>query len=79
MPACVDACEDGELVFGDLNDEHSKVRAKLEQHFTIRRKPGLGTHPEVYYIVDRPAMPAPAASDPGVVVDETEGKEVDHA
>jgi Fe-S-cluster-containing dehydrogenase component len=51
IPACVEACKHGALQFGDLNDSQSTVRKVLEQNFTIRRKPGLGTNPEVYYIV----------------------------
>ncbi len=51
MPSCVEACEAKAIVFGDLEDPHSEVRTLLEEHFTIRRKPGLGTQPEVYYIV----------------------------
>lgn len=51
MPACVDACPHGALVFGDLLDEYSDVRKILDHHNTIRRKPGLGTKPEVFYLV----------------------------
>ncbi|MCD6163768.1 MAG: 4Fe-4S dicluster domain-containing protein [candidate division Zixibacteria bacterium] len=51
MPACVEACSEGCLVFGDLEDPESEVRELLRSNFTIRRKPGLGTKPEVYYIV----------------------------
>ncbi|MDP8206443.1 MAG: 4Fe-4S dicluster domain-containing protein [Candidatus Electryonea clarkiae] len=51
LPACVDACKYGCLTFGDLEDADSKVRELLHSHFTIRRKPGLGTQPEVFYIV----------------------------
>jgi Fe-S-cluster-containing dehydrogenase component len=50
MPACVVASQ-GALVFGDLNDPKSKVRETLKTSFTIRRKPFLGTNPQVYYIV----------------------------
>jgi molybdopterin-containing oxidoreductase family iron-sulfur binding subunit len=50
-PACVEACRSGALAFGDLEDPHSEVRHLLQENFTIRRKPGLGTQPEVYYIV----------------------------
>jgi molybdopterin-containing oxidoreductase family iron-sulfur binding subunit len=50
-PACVEACRSGALTFGDLEDAHSTVRHLLQENFTIRRKPGLGTQPEVYYIV----------------------------
>ncbi len=75
QPACVEACENDEIVFGDLNDPESKVRKMLSEFMTIRRKPGLGTQPEVYYIIDDPRTlieMAPAA----VVSDEGEG---DHA
>jgi molybdopterin-containing oxidoreductase family iron-sulfur binding subunit len=54
QPACVEACDNDEIVFGDLNDPDSKVRRMLSEFMTIRRKPGLGTRPEVYYIVDDP-------------------------
>lgn len=51
MPACVDACENNELIFGDLGDPESKVSQILRMHYTIRRKPEIGTQPQVYYIV----------------------------
>ncbi len=50
LPACVTA-SNGALLFGDLADEHSVVREALKENFTIRRKPYLGTNPQVYYIV----------------------------
>ena len=50
-PACVAACKSGAMTFGDLEDPDSEVRRLLEENFTIRRKPELGTHPEIYYIV----------------------------
>ena len=36
---------------GDLSDRNSEVRELLRSHYTIRRKPELGTGPNVYYIV----------------------------
>jgi len=54
FPACVEAANKMEkdvLIFGDLADSDSNVRQALRKHFTIRRKPELGTNPNVYYIV----------------------------
>jgi len=50
-PACVDACTEKALVFGNLNDPESEVRKLLKENFSVRRKPGLGTNPEIYYLV----------------------------
>lgn len=50
-PACVEACKHGALVFGDLEDPGSEVRKILSSHYAIQRKPELGTHPNVYYLV----------------------------
>jgi len=51
IPACVEACEEKALVFGDLEDPESEIRELLRTKHTIRRKPALGTNPEIYYIV----------------------------
>ena len=51
LPACVEACTEKALIFGDLNNRKSIVRKLLKENFSIRRKPGLGTEPEIYYIV----------------------------
>ncbi len=50
-PVCVAACKPKALVFGDLNDPGSEVRKLLRSRYALRRKPALGTHPEVYYLV----------------------------
>jgi Fe-S-cluster-containing dehydrogenase component len=51
LPACVEACTEKALVFGNLNDPNSEIRSLLKENFSIRRKPGLGTSPEIYYLV----------------------------
>ena len=51
MPSCVEVCKHGALAFGDLEDPDSTVRRLLHDNFSLRRKPGLGTNPEVYYLV----------------------------
>jgi Fe-S-cluster-containing dehydrogenase component len=58
-PACVETAqklcaEKGRppaLLFGDLEDPKSEVRQALKAQYSLRRKPSLGTHPNVYYIV----------------------------
>jgi len=59
IPACVEVAQklcaekgkEPALVFGDLDDPDSEVREVLRSHYSVRRKPELGTHPNVYYIV----------------------------
>jgi molybdopterin-containing oxidoreductase family iron-sulfur binding subunit len=45
------ACQEKALVFGDVNDPHSKIRQVLDSKFSIRRRAELGTNPQVYYIL----------------------------
>jgi Fe-S-cluster-containing dehydrogenase component len=49
-PACVEA-SNGAMVFGNLADPHSEVRKILSTHYTLRRKPALGTKPSVFYVI----------------------------
>jgi molybdopterin-containing oxidoreductase family iron-sulfur binding subunit len=50
-PACVLACPERALVFGDTEDPRSALRQVLDRKFTIRRRAELGTKPQVYYIL----------------------------
>jgi molybdopterin-containing oxidoreductase family iron-sulfur binding subunit len=50
-PACAKACPQDAMIFGDLHDANSKVRELLRTRYTVRRKPELGTNPQIYYIV----------------------------
>ncbi|RUM33687.1 MAG: 4Fe-4S ferredoxin [Desulfobulbus sp.] len=52
QPACVEACGSSKaMIFGNLNDPKSEIRKVLKDNYTIQRKPSLGTHPSVFYIV----------------------------
>ncbi len=51
QPVCVEACADKSMIFGNLADPQSEIRQVLGSRFSIRRKPELGTQPNVFYIV----------------------------
>lgn len=51
LPACVVACKEKCLAFGDLEDPHSDASRVLEKQYAIVRKAALGTGPNVYYIL----------------------------
>ena len=51
LPACVLACKEKALVFGDLEAPGSDVRRLLEGRLSLRRRPELGTGPQVYYLL----------------------------
>lgn len=50
-PACVLACKEKALVFGDMENPLSEIRLLLEKRFTLLRRASLGTRPQIYYIV----------------------------
>jgi len=49
-PACVEKSNGG-LIFGDLANPNEEVARIVSTHYTIRRKPELGTEPSVYYLI----------------------------
>ncbi|MFH1479822.1 MAG: sulfate reduction electron transfer complex DsrMKJOP subunit DsrO [Pseudomonadota bacterium] len=54
IPACVETAnkiKKNALIFGDLADPESEIRDALREHYTIHRKPELGTGPNLYYII----------------------------
>lgn len=51
IPLCVKACKYDVLTFGNIQDKNSKVYRLLESVHSVRRKPTLGTGPEVHYIL----------------------------
>lgn len=51
LPACVEACPGRAMLFGDLQDPTSEIRHVLADRYTIRRKPELGTRPQVFYAI----------------------------
>lgn len=50
-PACVEACTEKALVFGDLEAPDSEVREILQSQKFMQRLPELGTKPNVYYVI----------------------------
>jgi molybdopterin-containing oxidoreductase family iron-sulfur binding subunit len=51
LPACVEACPEKALIFGDVNDPKSEIREVLAESYILRRKPELGTGPNIYYLI----------------------------
>ncbi|MBP7342850.1 MAG: 4Fe-4S dicluster domain-containing protein [Syntrophaceae bacterium] len=51
IPACVLACKEKAIVFGDMEDPRSEIRLLMETRFSLRRRAHLGTAPQIYYIL----------------------------
>ena len=47
--ACSAACSNGAMVFGDINDKHSKVAALKEDNRMYHLLEHIGTKPNVMY------------------------------
>ena len=54
VPACVEACPTGAILFGTLADPASEISSKVAQESTFRLLVQLGTEPRVYYSSQRP-------------------------
>ncbi len=53
-PLCIEACERigiNAMTFGDVGDPNSAISTLLRANNVVRRKPGLGTAPHVFYII----------------------------
>ena len=53
VPACVDVCPSGAMVFGDLNNPEHRVHELVKDPNAFRLLERLGTDPQVYYISKR--------------------------
>lgn len=50
-PACVEACPQKAMIFGDLKDPNSAIRQTLRTRNFQQRRPELGTGPSVFYLI----------------------------
>jgi molybdopterin-containing oxidoreductase family iron-sulfur binding subunit len=53
VPACVEACPTGAIVFGDLNNPEHKVAQLAKSPHSFRLLEKLGLDPQVYYMSKR--------------------------
>jgi len=53
IPACVEACPTGAIVFGNLNNPEHKVAKLARSKYAFRLLERLGTEPQVYYLSRR--------------------------
>ena len=52
QPACMEACQTGARIFGNLLDPNSEIRYVLENKQVFRLKEELGTEPKFWYFSD---------------------------
>lgn len=50
-PACVAACREKALSFGNMDAPASAVRRAIAGRTVLRRRPEIGTEPQVYYVL----------------------------
>jgi molybdopterin-containing oxidoreductase family iron-sulfur binding subunit len=51
LPACVEACKQKALIFGDVENPRSEIRLLIEKRFNLLRRAHLGTAPQIYYLL----------------------------
>jgi len=51
VEVCNKVAGPGTMTFGDIRDPNSEVARVLKDGFSIRRKPELGTEPQIFYLV----------------------------
>jgi len=54
LPLCVETAnkiKKGSFIFGNILDPESEIREVLRKRFALRRKPVLGTGPNIFYLI----------------------------
>ena len=54
IPRCVEVAnemKEGSMIFGNILDSESEIRSVLNKRFSLRRKPELGTGPNIFYMI----------------------------
>jgi Fe-S-cluster-containing dehydrogenase component len=53
VPACVESCPTGAIIFGDLEDRQQRVSQLSKDPRAFRLQEDLGTQPKVYYLAQQ--------------------------